>query len=328
MDKKKFLLVFFYLLILLSGDNLFCNEDAGTTGFNFLKIMYSARANALGGAFSAVDNTAESFLYNPATLGGYKKDFDLTTTYMNYFDGYNGGSVVLARKYNQRLNYGVFLQYMSSGDITRTIAAENGGYEEIGTFDSSNIMMGINYSYYLNEQLNIGANIKYITDNIDNKNATAIAGDVGLFHRPKNKRIRVAVAIKNIGTQIKYYTKNKYKENLPLTYVAGISYHRNLAKKIKDKFTPNLLLSLDVVMPKGSDMYGCIGAEIQFYKMLIFRLGYKTNGSDWKVGGDNEAFSGFSTGIGFVKERWKIDYSLNSYGDLGFVNQVSIGYSF
>jgi hypothetical protein len=64
--------------------------------------------------------------------------------------------------------------------------------------------------------------------------------------------------------------------------------------------------------------------------MLALRVGYKTNASDWKAGGDYDAFSGMSFGTGFNLDKYnlKIDYAIVSYGDLGFVNQVTMNYLF
>ena len=305
------------------------SDDAGTTGFNSLKIVYSARANAMGGAFTALDDDIDVVFFNPANLARYKNKREISSTFMNYFDGYNGGSVVYQFKKSDNVNVAFFTQYLASDEITKTVELPSGGFTEAGTFTSSDLTLGATYSYYFNEALNLGVNAKYINESIDGNSASALAFDIGLLHRPENERVRVGATIRNIGTQLTYFTDSEYKENLPLTYAGGLSYRFDLKKnQAFDGFKPTMIIALDVSMPKGSDFTGAIGADIHVHKLLFFRLGYKSNADNWKTGGDYEGLAGLSTGLGFVKNNIKVDYSINSYGDLGLVNQISLKYQF
>lgn len=316
-------------LILVSLSLVAVNDDAGTTGFNSLKIIYSARANAMGGAFSSIDDDSDVIFFNPANLGGYSRLQEVSSTFMNYFAGYNGGSVVYQSKQSDRLNIAFFGQFLTSDNIPKTIDAMNGGYEEVGTFSNSDLVIGGTYSYYFNEQISFGINGKFINESIDSKSASAIAFDVGILHRPVNDKIRVGAVIRNLGAQVSHFTKSKYDEGLPVVYAGGISYRTVLRSKGGDEgFAPTMLLSLDLELPKGADFTGLFGAEFAVHEQFLLRLGYKTNAGDYKNGGDYEAFSGISTGVGFVRNNLKIDYALNSYGDLGFVNQVTLKYHF
>ena len=49
------------------------NSNAGTTGFNFLKVDVGARSTALGGAYAAVTGDVEATAWNPAGLFGVKR---------------------------------------------------------------------------------------------------------------------------------------------------------------------------------------------------------------------------------------------------------------
>lgn len=316
-------------LLLLSLPLVAISENAGTSGFTSLKIIYSARANAMAGAYTSVDDDIDVIFFNPANLGGYAPKREASSTFMSYFDGYNGGSVVYQYKRSERANVAIFGQFLASDEIKRTINGENGGYIEAGTFDNSDFIMGGTYSYYFNEQLNIGLSGKYIQETLDNKSASALAFDLGILHRPVNEKIRVGVAVRNLGTQLTYFTDSKYSEGMPLVYAGGISYRTNLkGRDSENEFTPSMLVSLDLSLPQGADLVGLIGTEFQVHEQFLVRAGYKTNSGDYKNGGDNEIASGFSTGVGFVRNNLKIDYALNSYGDLGFVNQVTLKYQF
>ncbi len=316
-------------LIILSLPLVAISDDAGTSGFSSLKIIYSARANAMAGAFSSLDDDIDVIFFNPANLGGYDVNREVSSTYMNYFDGYNGGSVVYQYKRGQNSNVALFGQFLASDEIQRTISGDNGGYLEAGTFDNSDFIMGGTYSYYFNEELNIGVTGKFIQETIDDKSASALAFDIGILHRPVNEKIRVGASIRNLGTQVSYFTDSENNEGMPIVYAGGISYRTDLKGRDNEAdFTPSMLVSLDLSLPKGSDLVGLIGTEFQVHEQFLLRAGYKTSAGDYKNGGNNEIFSGFSTGVGFVRNNLMIDYALNSYGDLGFVNQVTLKYQF
>lgn len=316
-------------LILMTLSLVAISDNAGTSGFNSLKIIYSARANAMAGAFTAIDDDIDVIFFNPANLGGYDTKREVSSTYMNYFDGYNGGSVIYQYKRSHKANVALFGQFLTSDDIPRTVNGDNGGYIEAGTFDNSDFIMGGSYSYYFNEQLNIGISGKYIQETIDSKSASAIAFDLGILHRPINEKIRVGVAVRNLGTQLTHFTDAEYSEGLPIVYAGGISYLTALRGRNNEaEFIPTMLMSLDLSLSEGSDLVGLIGTEFKVHEQFLVRAGYKTSAADYKNGGDNEIYSGFSTGVGFVRNNLNIDYALNSYGDLGFVNQVTLKYKF
>ncbi len=316
-------------LVLLALPMLAISDNAGTSGFNSLKIIYSARANAMAGAFTSRDDDIDVIFFNPANLGGYKVKREVSSTYMNYFDGYNGGSIAYQYKKSRKSNVAFFGQFLASDDITRTLEGENGGYLESGSFSNSDFIAGASYSYHFNDQLNIGLTGKFIQESIDDKSASALALDIGILHRPVNEKIRVGAVIRNLGSQITYFNDSKYSEGLPLVYAGGISYKTDLKTRDREvAFVPTMLVSLDLSLATGSDLIGLIGTEFQVHDQFLIRAGYKTNSGDYRNGGDNEIYSGLSTGVGFVRNNLKIDYALNSYGDLGFVNQVTLKYQF
>ncbi|MBI4657152.1 MAG: hypothetical protein HY746_10480, partial [Elusimicrobia bacterium] len=59
--------IFLNILILLSGSPCFAGGTEGATPFNFL-FTNTAKAEALGGAYAAMQGSAETLLYNPAGL--------------------------------------------------------------------------------------------------------------------------------------------------------------------------------------------------------------------------------------------------------------------
>jgi hypothetical protein len=105
---------------------------------------------------------------------------------------------------------------------------------------------------------------------------------------------------------------------LPLVLSGGFRYAFN------SKWTG----VLDVLKPANQNVSGRIGLEHQVAENFFVRAGYRSNASDWKSDGDYSIFSGLSGGLGFNWQNMGIDYSINSFGDLGAVNQVSLRYRF
>ena len=59
----------FTILILILIISLFAqSDDAGTSGFTFLKMNFSARARAMGNAYTGLSNDASAVFYNPAGM--------------------------------------------------------------------------------------------------------------------------------------------------------------------------------------------------------------------------------------------------------------------
>jgi len=306
------------LILILASTSVYpANENAGTSGFSFLKVKYSARASALGNAFTGLSNDASAVFFNPSGLIQVTKS-EIQATYMNYLEGINSGSLVYVRPISRKFVVAGFAQFLTAKE-TRTLADASGNYlGSAGEFGISDLVLGMAVSRYINSILNIGFSIKYIRESLDENVGSALAFDISLMHQTTNKNIKVGVTYKNLGSQFTYYTDSEYKEKLPQVLTIGFNYHP------QDK----LYVLLDINKPIDLDFSGRIGIEYRAYEKLFLRAGYKTNASDWKNGGDYDLFSGISLGLGFLLRSYKIDYSINSYGDLGFVNQLSLGYSF
>lgn len=293
------------------------SEDAGTTGFSFLKLSYYAKAAAMANAFSAVPDDANVVYYNPAGLAKLSSQ-KASSSYMNYFDGINAGAITFAFPYKNEINLAIFTQYLSATEDRTTVDEQGQFAGKDGTFGFSNLVVGISGAKTFNPSLDLGVSLKFIRESLDSFSASAIAFDIALLHQTANENLKVGAMIKNFGMQLSHYTEDKYKEGLPTTYIAGFHY----------LVSNNITANLDLVKPAKHDFYAGLGLEYQWYERFALRTGYKTNSSSWKLGGDNDFLSGLSFGFGVNWNKFIIDYALISFGDLGLVNQFSFGYNF
>ncbi len=298
------------ILIFLISLNIFAiSKDSGTATFTFLKIKYSAKAAAMGNAFTGMVSNGEVALYNPASLF-YTNENSISTTYNNYLEGFNGGSSVYTFFLNNH-RMAIFTQFLTSDKIDKTIVDQYGNYAgKDGTFTSSDILIGGAYSSDFSEAVKLGANIKYLYESIDGNNEHILVADISMIHQTPNPLLKVGASIQNI----KITSSNS--EKAPIVLNAGLSYHPN--KKSYYNF--------DVYRPYYGDLSVNVGTEYMVNDFLFLRGGYKTNAGDWNLGGDFSFSSGLSFGFGTCWKNFILDYAAVSYGDLGFTNQISINY--
>lgn len=321
MKKFKFLkkscflsLAFSFLLIMpLLGQH----QDAGTTGFSTLKIIYSARANGMGQAMLGRAKNFDGMQFNPASIIRIPNQ-GVSTTLADHFVGSGGGSVSYLVPKNIYTSYGFFLNYWNSGSIDRTDIGANGEFIELNdTFSAQDIIAGFTLAKFVSPALDAGGSFKLVLDQIDGKSASAALIDIGIFHHTANERIKVGLAARNLGFQLTHYTDNNFSEGIPLTYGAGLGI--DVGK--------NTLLNFDLTKATGENFIGKFGVEQQVHPSLVLRGGFKTNAGDYALGGNLGWSSGISLGLGWVWKKIALDYAVASYGDLGLTNQVSIRYN-
>lgn len=315
MKRNLTLIMIILLPVILNAQN----ENAGTSGFTFLKVNYSARAAAMGNAYTGLSNDADAVFFNPAGLVQIDSP-QASITYMSYLDGINCGSAAYAYPVNDKTSFAVFAKGLSASE-DRTIADEMGQYAGIdGTFGMSDFIFGISVARYLIDMLDVGINAKFIQESLDDNSASAVVLDAGIMHQSTNENLKIGIALRNIGKQLTYHTDDEYEEVMPTTLTVGFNYHP------QEKF----YATVDIYKPLDNDIFGRFGFEYQVHPIFTLRAGYKTNASDWATGGDNDFLSGISFGTGFDLNVYnlKMDYAIVSYGDLGFVNQISVKYLF
>lgn len=305
-------IIFIITFIIIFQPLAYANSNAGTKSFTFLKIPVGARAGAMSNAFYGLSNDESAPFFNPAGLANVKSK-KITFTYINYLVGYNGGTASFSFPLTNSSTMAFFTKFAGVSGIDRTdIDLDTGELIDLNeTFGSYDVLLGVSYGITFSDILDFGLNIKLVSETIDNYSSQAAAADIALIHQTPNPRLKVGLAAKNLGKQItKFDTK---EEELPMQFVAAFSY--NLSGGY---------FNLDVVKSIDQDIYANIGLEKGVYKNLILRAGYKTNAADWQVGSDIDFLSGISTGLGFKWKNFDFSYAINSYGELGFIHQLSV----
>lgn len=289
------------------------NKDAGTTGFQFMNMSYSARALGLSNAYTALSDDADAVYFNPAGIT-QPENKQIKSNYINYLDGMNGGSVSIVIPQEEFVNLAFFAKYLNSGDITKTEVLSKEAYVETGNFSASNFIVGACFAKKINPNLDLGLTFKYNLEQLDDASASAIAFDVGILHQTNNPKLMIGAVIKNLGKQLSYFSEVKYDEGLPTEATLGARY----------TFNDKIKALLDLNQPFDNDLFANIGVEYNVIQTLCLRAGFDTRSANYRAGGDNEIFSGISAGFGIKYKNYGVDYGVSSKGDLGWNNQLSL----
>lgn len=306
--------IFFTLILILCSYSIFgLSDKAGTTGFSFMKINYSARAMGMGNAFVGLSNDGDAVFHNPAGLT-YAVSPQLKTTYMAYIDGMQGGSAVYTMKIWDDWKMAPFVQFLVSDPITRM----DEDAQNLGTFYTSDMLIGVGFGKTIHDMMDAGFNLKYFIQKLDGHSASAVAVDIALLHTTQNPDLMIGATIKNLGMQLSHFTTEKYNEGMPIMLVFGPSL------RINDKG----YINLDICRPFDGDFFGRLGAEYPVNPHLTLRAGLDSRMNDYRGGDTIGNMAGISAGFGFGWNDYIIDYAVSSMGSLGFINQISVSYKF
>lgn len=318
-----FLLLAISLLLIVSTSSagIFSKEKVGTTGATFLKIEAGARPVAMGGAFVAVADDANTTYWNPAGLA-YLEEREITAMHNEWIEGMRYeflGYVQPIKSEKRAQGFGISATGLYTTGLEQRTTETT---EPEGTFAAYDIAVAGAYACKISKTVSIGANVKLIHQKIESETAWGGAIDIGLLYRVPRPRgrfsrdiLQAGFVVQNIGPPIKFV---KESDPLPLNVKAGIAKIYDLSS-IKSKLT----LALDVNAPIDNVPNGHFGVEFVYKKMkdiaLAARVGYKTNTIK-----DLNALSGLSAGAGFVWKRMAIDYVWVPYGDLGNTHRISL----
>lgn len=297
---------------LLSPFSFVLASSAGTTGFELFRTDGFARTTALGGSQVSVAGSLHSLFSNPAGLGDIQQRTGSAGFFKHVLD-MNSGNLAYAHPIQRTGVLALGITYFDYGKFDK--ADENG--QMLGDFGASDILFTASGARELKSDLLGGVSLKYLMSSIDGNSASALAADVGAIYHTAYEGWDVGGGVFNLGFATSAYLKEK--DNLPLTYKLGLSVpleHLPVRFSFGGEYT------------SAEGVRGAGGLELTFTKYLQGRLGYNTMGLDQRVGLDRDALAGFSGGLGIYVRNLSVDYSLSSYGEIGFLNRFTLTSAF
>jgi hypothetical protein len=338
---KKFLLIIFSFA-LLCGTALSQVTKTGTTAAKFLSIGIGPRANAMGGAFTAIANDASALYWNPAgaaSLEQFEAMFTYTSLYkdlginLNYF-----GLVLPAGDIG---NFGVSVTALDYGemDVTTELYPEGTGEK----FSASSYSFALSYARNITEGFTAGVTVKYILENIFNSSAAGVAFDVGTIFSTPFFGIKFSSIISNYGSKMQmsgedllvrydadpnragnnqtvdaYYKSDHFE--LPLRLQVGVS------KEFQFLEGQAFTVSIDYAHPNDNAEYLNLGGELSLLdKLVSLRGGYKGLALD-----DNQEGLTLGAGLNYVLGVFAIgvDYSYQDYKFLNYTHSFGVTLKF
>ena len=272
-------------------------EAASGMPGDWLSRYMTARSIGMGGAFVATADDPLGAVWNPAGLTQSMQNAVHFET-ARYFEStsINGlGFVVPARRLP---TLGVTMLSMSSGGFERT----NELNQSLGDFKNSDMAFLLSGAKAVTPRLSLGANLKIVTQKVEDFNATGFGGDIGgLFS--VTPRLKVGLSMLNLGGPS--LTPRDVKETYPMEVRGGFSFAYLSGRG---------LLSVEADHRDGPGTTFHAGTEMWFQETFGIRAGYS----------DTEPAGGISYRL---SPAMQFDYGMNDH-ELGLVHYVALSYKF
>lgn len=313
--------------ILLTTSFAWADQDSGSTA-QFLKIGQGARAQGMGGAYTAVADDAHAIYWNPAGLAQVTK-YKLALDHLSFIEEINSQFASFVVPFNKFYgSLGVGLTYIDMGSIDRL---DSNGVADGGDSDVNAYAASVSWGQAIGDRFAIGVSGKNINQNLAGTSKSSLAADAGALLFLVPNRLGLGASVSNIGPKVKLGTT---EENLPLIVRAGSVFYAVPGK---------LTFAADVEKERDTDATLHGGAEYTYMQRFILRVGYQDNheagggitagaGFNWKASQENSDFFGKEKKSyeSFVDQGVvvRFDYAFVDYGDFDTTHRIGIQISF
>lgn len=186
--------------------------------YSFLNTTNSARVAALGGIMLPIDDSdIQLTTFNPSLINPEINNA-ISLSYVDYYNDIKFGTVQYAHTFDKIGTFVGGIQYNNYGDL---LYADESGNHDGTMFSASDYAINIGWGRQLNQQLSIGANIKFAGIQYEQNSSFAIAVDVAAMYKTKSDWT-LSVVARNIGYEL-YNNYLPYRNKLPFVMQAGVS---------------------------------------------------------------------------------------------------------
>ena len=287
-------------------------EKVGTYAAQFLKIGPSARASAMGNAFTAVSNDATSLYWNPA---GMVEQTRTQVTLNNVIWPADIQIYFVGAIFNTPYFPGTF--GISARALTMDPQEERTIYMPQGTkryFDAGDMSFGLSYAMFFTDRFSAGITTHFIHLGLADKSVETLAFDFGLLYRIGIQGMRLGMLIQSLGGEVDYDSRSS---KLPTLFKVGLSVdaYRSGAHA--------LLAAGEFSHPVDNKERMNVGMEYTFNQFFMLRSGYN-------IGYDAQ---GLAAGVGFRIDTSQtsdigFDYAWEDLGYLGTTHRFSLNFSY
>ena len=306
-----FLLAFALLVFAATGAEAGLKK-LGNAGFTFLKVTQSARAAAMGDAYTAVATDINSIYWNPAGLIHLTRP-TFTLAYNNWMVDSKFYSGALSVKFG---NHALGISVVS---FTPDAFEETTIFQPKGTgtmIQDSDVAIGLAYAIQFTDRLSFGAHARFIQENLYTSTNRGIDMSVGTLFYTGFRSLRLAMSLKNFGQDIVIIDDTAFR---PLVYNIGVAMevYGNLGDPV------SLTVAADNAFFVDYEGRVHTGVELWMHSLLALRGG-------WKFNNDTESYTlGFGLKYSVAERPFTVDFAYSDMGDLlDPTYRVSIGGAF
>ncbi|MFA5139726.1 MAG: hypothetical protein WC728_10880 [Elusimicrobiota bacterium] len=324
-------------------------SNAGGSAAQWLRLGAGARSAGMGEAYGPVAEGAEALYWNPAGLARLRGP-ELDYSHMELLRFFHHDYMAYAHpvrflRGTVGLSFTAF--YQDKLGLVDYAGRDVGSFaphsEAVSLAYARTFEIGDNYalrdSEYFQElwrhpgatrplspgmeiwtgNLAAGVAIKYISETILNRNASAVAADGGVLFRPAElDRLQLGFAFRNAGTKMRF---TRTRESLPVEVDFGVAYDFRWGRG--KRFIP----ALEAAAPYYGAPFGKLGFEYAFPAWgdarAAVRAGYKSL-SAWDLG----PLSGATAGVGLSFKHLDLDLAFEPMNALGNVYRIGLGWRF
>ncbi len=332
------------MFYLLNVNSALATDYYGQPG-EFLRYSPSARALAMGRAYTAIGQDANALHWNPGALAQLQRTgLSVVGTQASLFgqSKYSSLSVglpfeIINAPFFQKLN--TFTVGLSFLNLTSDImAADRFGRVETGSSLGSSqgaaslaIATSNNWKHLSNVSLGVG--VDYIWNNLFGHQKSAVGFNAGLYYHNNNIEglnwFSFALALKNVN-EPNIAIDSQYEEIVPMTGRFGLAFLPPFCSALPSVLRPLIVsMDYDLISPSGNTRGLYLGLEynvsrLQSYLPFRFRLGTNTKESSFTFGLslDLPANPFMNKGLEYLPS---LDYSFNIYNDRDYLGDVKQG---
>ena len=298
-------------------------QPTDLAGFSFLTVEPSARAAALGGAFSAVyDGDVNGLFYNPALLDETTHR-SLAVSYLNHVSDLNLGFAAFGYHREGLGTFGAGLRFLTWSGLDGADATG----AETGSFGASDAALTLSFARAYDARLRYGVSVHGILSSVDAFQASALALDAGVLYHVPERLLSVSASLHHLGVVLSSLG-SATDDELPL------DLRLSVAKRLRYLPLQLSVTGYDLTNP-GSDLPGstavddlfhhlAFGGEFQFSEAFQLRVGYNHRRHEALKTKTRLDLAGFGAGFGLRLARLRIDYAFNSWSSLGGLHQFSL----
>jgi opacity protein-like surface antigen len=324
-----------FLLILFAVMPSLALEKVGSTSMQVLKFPIGVRGIGMGNALTADARDVEAVWWNPGALTEIKKN-QVVLTQVNMPAKIQLNSIAFGHRWGELGAWSVHVINLFTDDMkVRTWENPNPPDGTGLNFNAYDFILGVGYARKLTDKFSLGGNLRYLRSALEETTYDGVSVDLGTLYKTGLRSMRLAMAIQNLGPDVKYSGeyldyRNKTRNDgiistpyegasLPTMFRLGIAFDVFEMLKLKHSAEHAATFAAEMNHPNDNRERLNLGGEYGYKNTLFLRAG-------GKLGYDEESVAG-GFGLKFPvigNYTVKFDYAYSHWGRL---TQASDGFA-